>query len=294
MDPVNEIQIDLVSNASLNSYPSNTLSSFTNDLHTPIKLDGEWEVALIEIFHPTTMENDHEKTVNISLIRDFGGLVKTKQFPFKYKLNEETSDIITRLNSVFESFPAAHLADPTDRIQEMPKDNKPIYRPIIIDGQLRQTRIFTGMIEKSGLLGLNRIKFLPVFDDPSFLRCLGYDQTTYGKDILKFSETIRATYERQNPTNTNLLFVYSDIVREHHVGDSMSNCLRAIPLRGGQDGMISSHTFSMPYYFPVRFGDVKNISILLTDETGTPVKFSNGRTFVTLHFRKRLYKATFN
>ena len=37
MQPISEIQIDLVSNASLNTYPSNTLSSFTNDLHTPIK-----------------------------------------------------------------------------------------------------------------------------------------------------------------------------------------------------------------------------------------------------------------
>ena len=82
--------------------------------------------------------------------------------------------------------------------------------------------------------------------------------------------TITADYEPKNPSQTNLLFVYSDIVREHHVGDSMSNCLRAIPLRSGVDEKISTHIFSIPYYFPVRFGDIKNISILLTDETGEP------------------------
>ena len=41
--------IELVPSASLNCYPNNSLSSFTNFLHEQIHLKGEWEVAISEI-----------------------------------------------------------------------------------------------------------------------------------------------------------------------------------------------------------------------------------------------------
>ena len=49
--------LEVVSNASMDVYPNNTLSSFINFLPEPINLDdkndGTWEVALMEIAHPT-------------------------------------------------------------------------------------------------------------------------------------------------------------------------------------------------------------------------------------------------
>ena len=45
--------IELVSNASFNCYPNNTLSSFTNFLPEQIHLKGEWEVAISEISYPS-------------------------------------------------------------------------------------------------------------------------------------------------------------------------------------------------------------------------------------------------
>ena len=130
MQPINEIQIDLVSNASLNTYPANTLSSFTNDLHTPIKLEGEWEVALIEIFHPNVIVKDQTKPVNISMFRDTGGQVKTRRFPFSYKTNEKIDDIVKRLNIVFGDMNISFTADPTDNF--IRKDKKPTFTPIEI------------------------------------------------------------------------------------------------------------------------------------------------------------------
>ena len=49
--------MELVSNASFNCYPNNSLSSFTNFLHEQIHLKGEWEVAISEISYPSLYQN---------------------------------------------------------------------------------------------------------------------------------------------------------------------------------------------------------------------------------------------
>ena len=49
--------IELVSNASFNCYPNNSLSSFTNFLPEQIYLKGEWEVAISEILYPSLYQN---------------------------------------------------------------------------------------------------------------------------------------------------------------------------------------------------------------------------------------------
>ena len=42
----------MVSNASSQVYPQNTMASFTNFLPDKIELDGSWEVALVEVSYP--------------------------------------------------------------------------------------------------------------------------------------------------------------------------------------------------------------------------------------------------
>ena len=49
--------IELVSNASAQLFPDNTLSSFTNFLPEQLNLDGQWEVAISEISYPPMYQN---------------------------------------------------------------------------------------------------------------------------------------------------------------------------------------------------------------------------------------------
>ena len=49
--------VELVSNASFDCYPNNTLSSFTNFLPQQIKIDGEWEVAITELSYFSLYQN---------------------------------------------------------------------------------------------------------------------------------------------------------------------------------------------------------------------------------------------
>ena len=49
--------IELVSNASAQLFPDNTLSSFTNFLPEQLNLDGQWEVAISELSYPSMYPN---------------------------------------------------------------------------------------------------------------------------------------------------------------------------------------------------------------------------------------------
>ena len=49
--------IDLLSNASAQLFPDNTLSSFTNFLSEELNLEGQWEVAISEKSYPSMYQN---------------------------------------------------------------------------------------------------------------------------------------------------------------------------------------------------------------------------------------------
>ena len=49
--------VELVSNASNDIYPDNTLAAFSNFLSESIELSGQWEVGLAEISYPALYNN---------------------------------------------------------------------------------------------------------------------------------------------------------------------------------------------------------------------------------------------
>ena len=54
---MDSLTIELVSNASSQLFPNNTLSSLTNFLPDQANLDGQWEVAISEISYPSMYQN---------------------------------------------------------------------------------------------------------------------------------------------------------------------------------------------------------------------------------------------
>ena len=56
--------IKLISNASGELFPDNTLTSFTNFLTEQVNLEGQWEVAISEIFYPSMYHNITEGYFN--------------------------------------------------------------------------------------------------------------------------------------------------------------------------------------------------------------------------------------
>ena len=58
---MNSFKIQLVSNASFNWYPNNSLRSFTKFLPEQTHLREEWEVAISEISYPSLYQNVTEE-----------------------------------------------------------------------------------------------------------------------------------------------------------------------------------------------------------------------------------------
>ena len=60
-----EFTVHLISTASMDYFPDNTLASFRNFCKEEIALDGDWIVALSEIIFPTKLNNKIKLTRNL-------------------------------------------------------------------------------------------------------------------------------------------------------------------------------------------------------------------------------------
>ena len=63
-----EFTLNLISNASMETFPGNKLSSFTTLLPTPVTFSGDWQVALLEISWPALVRNITEGQITVSKI----------------------------------------------------------------------------------------------------------------------------------------------------------------------------------------------------------------------------------
>ena len=62
---MNELTVHLVSSASMNIFPQNTLSSFKNYFSEEINLEADWLVALSEIIFPAKINQVYKNDLKI-------------------------------------------------------------------------------------------------------------------------------------------------------------------------------------------------------------------------------------
>ena len=83
MNTENEFQLTLPSNASITFSPDNKPANYTTTLPSPISLEGEWEVALIDIQYPHNWMNITKDVYILFLIE-----TKKKDTSFRKLLND--------------------------------------------------------------------------------------------------------------------------------------------------------------------------------------------------------------
>ena len=89
--------MQLVSNASAQLFPDNTLGSFTNFLPEPLSLDGQWEVAISEISYPSMYQN---VTVGKFMVFDEKLSKSSKFYYMEPGLYPSITDIVEALNTL--------------------------------------------------------------------------------------------------------------------------------------------------------------------------------------------------
>ena len=82
------------------------------------------------------------------------------------------------------------------------------------------------------------------------------------------------------------LFIYTNIVEYHTVGDTRAPLLRIVNV-DGQYGETVTNIYDSPHYMPLKHKLVPMIEIDIRDGTGQPIPFVSGRVIVKLHFRRK-------
>ena len=96
---MNSVTIELVSNASSQLFPNNTLSSFTNFLPEQVNLDGQWEVAISEISYPSMYQNVTEGKF---MFYDEDLSKTTQAYYLEHGLYSSITDIVEAMNTLIQ------------------------------------------------------------------------------------------------------------------------------------------------------------------------------------------------
>ena len=80
------------------------------------------------------------------------------------------------------------------------------------------------------------------------------------------------------------VFVNTDLIESHVVGNANANVLRLIHVNPEQRSVYERYL--NPQFFKIRTPNITKITIYLTDEQGREIDLTNGLTFLTLIFRR--------
>ena len=261
--------VELVSNASFDCYPNNTLSSFTNFLPEQIDLEGEWEVAISELSYPSMYQNITEG--KFFFIDDKNPRKRTFSLdPYNIPAGLYTSivDVIHAMNLAIQKREEHKNSVITLNVNK-------ITQQISITLPSDQAKLVIYSADLSHVLGVE----LSSEAMGVFIQGKGPHFPKYTYDIVRI----------------HTIMIYSDIVEYNIVGDTKAPLLRCIPFISKiKNGDIIStgqymnyQAFSNLQFKRLLKNSFHSIKIELRDSTGEKIPFvSVGITRVVLLFRK--------
>ena len=256
--------IELVSNASGELFPNNTLSSFTNFLPEQVNLEGQWEVAISEKSYPSMYQNITEGKFKF----------------FDQKLSKSTS--------TYNLEPGLYtsITDIVEAMNTLIQERNNHHETCIAVKVSRKTQKVVILLanDTSGLafcsIGLGLIFGNNVGNEFAVLMIgKGLHEPEFAYDIVRIHS----------------LMIYSDLVEQSIVGDTKAPLLRCFPfiskLKGGDiittGQYMNYQTFSNLQFRPLLKNSFHSIHIDLRDTSGEKIPFvSVGITRLVLMFRK--------
>ncbi len=102
-----QFYVTLPSTSSFKYFPENKISSYTTRLHAPLRLKGEWEVALVEINYPRTWYNISGDTCKIYYQGKHDQELESTQIPSGYY--ESAEEILHELRRALPEYVKRNL-----------------------------------------------------------------------------------------------------------------------------------------------------------------------------------------
>ena len=256
--------IELVSNASPQPFPDNTLSSFTNFLPEQLNLEGHWEVGISEISYPST----YQKVTEGKLMFFDKKLSESSDFYYvEPGLYPSITDTVEAMNTL---------------IQERHNHSENCVT-VKVSRRTQKIEIYLA-IERSGLA--------------FFSTDLGH---IFGSNIgNEFGVMLRGKGPHKqefayDTVRIHSLMIYRDLIDSNIVGDTKAPMLRCFPfiskLKSGDiiftGQYMNYQTFSNLQFRPLLKISLHSIHIDLRDTSGEKIPVvSVGITRLVLMFRK--------
>ena len=254
----------LVSNASGELFPNNTLSSFTNFLTEQVNLEGQWEVAISEISYPSMYQNITEG--------------KLKFFEEKFSKSTSTYNLEPGLYT--------SITDIVEAINRLIQERNNHSETCITVKVPRKTQ---------------KVVILLVNDTSGLAFCSTDLGHIFGNNVgNEFGVLMigKGPHEPEFAYDIVLihsLMIYSDLVEYRIVGDTKAPLLRCFPfiskLNGGDiittGQYMNYQTFSNLQFRPLLKNSFHSIHIYLRDTSGEKIPFvSVAITRLVWMFRK--------
>lgn len=290
-----EFYITVLSDASSQVFPDNTLSSFTTKLPDNVDIRrGNWKVGVTEIYINDFIRGPepftpYSFTLYIDYNADTGSMEGVTNLPYKY--------------GVVQSFEKDFLPSLVQNILPYGRQTKSYVEHRLVNeiqGFLRSTENYE-TISYEEFVKDDTYPFVTVAnadDSIVFSIFVNKEYTVKGmlKDIFKQIKNIKNQKQKimnafsplltmiNTPPNLDV-FLYTDIVKPGYFGDIKSRCLRVVSIPNGK--VPTPLEFKNIYYFSLEKKLFDTISIKICDKFGENIAFRYSRTptKIILHFK---------
>lgn len=105
------------------------------------------------------------------------------------------------------------------------------------------------------------------------------------REEYKATQIFRVDFDNVRVMDT--IYIYSDILQEQYVGDTLAPLLRTVTTHSNNSHYVSS-IYDNPHYIPLKNTRISSINIELKDDLGRPIQFTNllSKVLIKLHFKK--------
>lgn len=238
-------------------FPDNTVAEFTTKLPEPINLDGEYEVALVELIFPHSFYNVHAfDGFFVEAHMDGANLSKYREPSGYFDTEEDFLEHLTmNTNNKFHSNP-----------------------------ELTETNITFGLNQRTRrvVLTVDGPAWVYLTLSQELRELFGLTDWYYFRSGSVYNGTKVLDINGGN----RLMYIYCDIASYSAVGNTKSPLLRVCDVSGKPGGM-NRITFSRPFYTPIARRQFDTIVINIRNELGEAMPFEFGKSVVTLHVRRR-------
>jgi len=239
----------------------NKTGDFRAILPHPIELTGEWQIGLAEFQFPLTYFT----------IRDCHLIVKFRddQVPDKLNIPDGYYETPQKLLQILETTTQAYCGL---KLKERGGLTEPSF-----DYYIRFEYLD---IRKRMRLFISKPDVEYVELDDRLRHALGFGEARIMNSAHMGAYTVDCS------AGLSSLFVYCSLIEPQYVGDSLTQLLKVIPVRGEAD-TVQSIDFPMIHYYNLLCNRFSDVSISVKSSDGQTVPFNYGQIIVKLHLRRK-------